>query len=382
MQAHRKQSLFDIQWSVLLLLMLFLAGCGTTIAPQSSNSQGVGLSSDSIFTECKVNTKGTEIMGVYSVSEECLMEKANTVEQCKGYLGKQIYSYGSITRNFQQDQVDSCIEKLAIRNKDTSLCPESGSKEEECYTTLAINLKNPEICLSTTNVTNCYHKYGPGNCSSYGYGASIVACIYDRLRIKKGNIRLDDMSVCGVWEAFNSQNEKEKLCISGMGAYLQNTSICDSAGTYKVDCYMAIARNNSQFTLKDCDKLGVDYIGCYVTVAARDKNPNICSQLPKDNKDSCLSNLVIFTKDYESCAQLLGNESKRCGINFAQTTPEEKYTVQFCEDSIGGGGHPPNQCFYDVATRTLNVSICDRIIGEETAKETCKTVIQHALNNK
>jgi hypothetical protein len=408
----RNQILFISVLSLFLVSVMILSGCAPSeILTENTKSD---VNTNQIFSECKIKSKSADMMGVNMVDTACLMDKAESVAQCKDYQGKEIYS-GVVTRYFEIKDVEDCIFSLAIRNNDTNICIESGSKKEECYRIMAINLKNPElceqagskknicfmdaavkfsnpdICLRTANVTECYGQYDLYNDDLCGQEAhnwlySKIACGFRKLNISKDNMRIG-LKVCDLdlipGQLYNEE-ARNQICMASMGVYLQDTSLCDNAGDHKGGCYLTIAKNNPSFTLKDCDKAGTAYIGCYIAVAVNNKDVSICSQLPTDSKDTCMSQMVESTKDYESCSQIIGDETWRCATKFAQTTPKEKYTLQFCEDlkTGGGGGPPPNQCFYDLATLTLDLNICDKIIGEVNAKEECITIIQHALANK
>ena len=388
---HNKFNFEIKMWMRVTLIILGLILAFAAIGSQTNSSISTPSSDQdidkNIFEECEVKQKEIEkdyVGDVFSINKKCLYSKVQTPQDCRNYEGTTIYKWEKETRIFTTEDAQECIYELAIITNDTSLCAQSGSKEKECYTKLAISLQNPEICLQTSDITKCYQAYGVGNCTSLGYGSTIVACVYDRLEINKESIKIEDTTVCEVWESFNNQNEKNSLCVSGIGTYLKDITICNQAGIYKPDCYSAIARSNPQFTLQECDKAGVDYIGCYISIAIRDQNPSICSKIPESRKDDCIGQIAITTKNLPMCAQIQGAGGLQCAQKFVQMINKEEYTIQFC-DAIkqigpGTGGPSPNQCYYEVATRTLDSAVCQKIEGENNAKEECITIIQHALN--
>ncbi len=366
-------------------------------ASSSQSNQNSGLNTAEIFNECKTvghDYSGTEIN---QVSRDCLDSKANSVAQCKDYENRIIYTYHDVTENFKSEDTDKCIENLAFNRNDSTVCSQisSNSLIQYCYSNIAVTTKNPKICLTAINTTDCYQNYlNKLNiqqvCSQKPNGNFLterVACMYEELKINKKTLSPQDTSICEIMGIQGwGFSETNSICIAGIGVYLEKPTICDQAGQYKADCYGMIARNNQSFSLSDCDKAGIDYVGCYVAVAVNNLNTTICYELPQGNVDTCLIQIVQNTKTYSNCRQFLGNESERCTTYFAPSMKPENYTIEFCEDlaTLSASGHGvgvnPNQCFYEVATRTLNLTLCDKIT-EDATKNECNTIIQHASKN-
>ena len=126
------------------------------------------------------------------------------------------------------------------------------------------------------------------------------------------------------------------------------------------------------------------YCHFYISVAVTNNDPSICLKVPEGSKGDCMEQIAIKNKNLSLCAQIGGPVGLHCAQQFVQSISKENYTLQLCEDltkiGAGTGGPSPNQCFYEVATRTLNLAVCDKIVGEDSAKNDCKTLVQHALS--
>jgi hypothetical protein len=358
----------------------------------SEQSQVSGDVIDAVFKECDVS-RDTPIGRIHKIDENCLYEKATSVDMCRAYQGREIYSSYAATRDFDSNKVDSCVMSLAVKNKDSKLCKEAGSLKQTCYENLAINLKNPSICVEAADKNHCYENYigtiGIDNSKcreQYGnHLISLVACVYPELSVPNDS-SLSDQSLCTLWapsQNFGAADNGKQICTAARGAYLQDTSICNQAGDYKGDCYTAISKFSSSFTTSDCDKAGTAYVSCYISLAIRNSDAAICDKVPTASKGACVEQVAVSTKNFALCVGLGASTPE--GFHCAQLTAGQinraDYTYQFCDDVSkfkSGIGVSANQCFYEVGTRTLSIDACNRIVGEDSAKQTCTELVQHA----
>jgi hypothetical protein len=384
-----------IQLVPLFILFLFLAGCTGSVSP----AQETGPYS-SVFAECQDKSQSAQMMDVYKIKEDCLIKKAMSVEQCQSYKGKLIYQYGSIKNYFEQDSVDGCIYALALSTNNEELCGQTGKRSQNCYNTLAVQKKSPPICTHSQQPNNCYLFYISGlgidtECQKPTPGGasfiSILSCFFEQAE-KAGltTQQLDGvrMEVCELYSA-NLENigNKENICTAAFGAYTKDTALCDSAGNYKGDCYRTLASNSPQMTLKDCDKAGIDYFACYIAIAVRTQDASICNQVPVAHKSDCITQVSVKLGDLSLCLQLGAGtrEAVSCAVEVIRPIPRDNWTYEFCdaaskfENSVGVN---LNTCFYEVGLKTLNLKSCQRITGDDAAKDDCATRVGHALKNR
>lgn len=368
-----------------VLFSILLIGCtiNDNIIPSINNQ-------NAIFQECqfKQNVNSQAIVGdVYKIDKGCLFNKANDSETCKSYLGQKIYEWSDKIINFEYSDVDQCINLLAIRNNDTSICDQANTLVHNCYKTIALNTKSPELCKKFSDITlECYGALaGSEQCKekANNYLVGIIPCIYNNLHIKKEEINLNDTTICSFLENFQNFPDNDKLCIAGIGAYLNDTSICDKAGNYKGDCWIVIARNNPSFTLKDCDKAGTDYIGCYVAVAVAKGDSSICLSLPQGHKTDCLRQIALKTNNIDVCLNIDEPQyTKECVQKILIAIGEDNYTLHICDIMTQFDNLNSNQCYYNIGLKNLDLNACNKIQGENTVKNECTTRVQHALVNK
>jgi len=232
-----------------------------------------------------------------------------------------------------------------------------------------ISNETPTACKQSLNA--------PQECSGKSNSVSIITCAYQKLNISKRDINMSDQSVCNLYE-----NISQEKCIAAIGAYLENASICNAAGDASEDCYISIAENDPKFTLADCDKMGVYYGDCYIAIAVVTDNASICSNVPVQSTDNCLEQVAVSTKNLRICTQMGSSSVKlRCASEILERVSSNDLTEFMCDDllALGEGSLAltPDQCFYDVGIRTLDLQACARISNDDQRAD-CRARVQHA----
>lgn len=381
---------------IILFFIIFITSCTSHInTPNTPVFSGA-------LKECQVNYRtniavdqeGYLIQGTAFIKPECVYSKANTVQDCQNYKGAIIAETDKNENIYFNDKlVDNCIYELAIRNKKVSFCDQARSRESDCYRKFAIDNKQPELCKKTSDSMSCYKEYVSQYnikqfCSTTIWNfIGQIACLYDQLKLDKDDIIIGKNNFCSVYEDFPFHGEQAtSACLAANGVFLEDTSICDKSGEFKGDCYLVLATIIPSFTTNDCDKAGTNYVGCYIAIALKNNNPSICNQIPEGSKGDCMEQIAKKTRNLSLCTNIGIPQGMHCAQQFVAGIKPEEYTLEFCEDiskiGAGTGGPSPNQCFYEVATRTLNVITCDKIVNEDTSKEDCKERINHALQAK
>ncbi|MGH9923499.1 MAG: hypothetical protein ACRD38_12175, partial [Nitrososphaerales archaeon] len=96
------------------------------------------------------------------VSSDCLIEKAETVQDCQSYAKVKLIEFKNPydlndNRKFGSyfDQIDECATKLAIRDHDINSC-NSLKDNTVCVIRYAEEFNEPEQCEQAANSQNCF----------------------------------------------------------------------------------------------------------------------------------------------------------------------------------------------------------------------------------
>ncbi len=238
---------------------------------------------------------------------------------------------------------------------------------------------NPELCLQTNNVTSCYLNYlshldiqqackiDPGFNSIAG-----TACTLQLLKIS-------DYETCS-----KVYSQDPYLCWELLGEIKNDTSLCDKAKSaiplqggetrdYRPMCYFDLARKGV-IGITDCNRLGVDYIGCYSQVAIKSKNATICYALDNVTGRNCIEQVALATLDLRMCNEILnfsgygGDQGYSCRSNIRNRLTPADYTEDTCE-FIG------DACWYELALRNINQTLCNQI-ADANSKQQCLLRLQ------
>lgn len=128
---------------------------------------------------------------------------------------------------------------------------------------------------------------------------------------------------------------------------------------------------------------------CYFRVALGTKNPELCRKTRLGGY--CYGQIAIRYKDISMCSYAPSNDAHTCYINAAPEvggtdtcdkiqdinykvkcyTVIKNQTLELCNQV--GIEVIRNQCYYGLALRENNQTICDKIINDNADKESCVT---------
>ncbi|MCK4429607.1 MAG: hypothetical protein KAU95_04475 [Candidatus Aenigmarchaeota archaeon] len=154
---------------------------------------------------------------------------------------------------------------------------------------------------------------------------------------------------------FCKKHSKPSYCYWQVGESLLNLSICDMAdGEHKARCYVTIAISTDNSAL--CGEVE-DFKGAFKGLGTR---------------RYCEEEILLKSGDPASCGQL-SDESWRneCYFKFAM----DRMNSTFCEKA----GSSADNCYYNLAIKLNDPSICDMTVGENKAK--CYGTIAIRTNN-
>lgn len=120
-----------------------------------------------------------------------------------------------------------------------------------------------------------------------------------------------ELSDCEAMEDAPKANE----CISDIIGGKKDTTQCDAMdeGRLKNNCYSIVARNLGDASIcdKNFPKENIPKVGCYITVAIKTKNPDICAGI-RDNSlgARCYSSLASSQKDIGVCNYIKDTQGK------------------------------------------------------------------------
>lgn len=231
---------------------------------------------------------------------------------------------------------EDCTTTLALANNDISAC-NALTNNNYCVSSYAIKFNEPKDCTVATDSLACFKtvslSLGSHVCTFTGNEKDRLECgesyianarlvdhySSDRIRnvclstfpmsshvvlqntCKIEQLNLEDISKTDLlgWKTGNELTicsrldlnavweKKDDYCLSSVGVYLKDLSICDQAGDARAECYGFIALTEDFVDLDTCDRLDEGRSFCYMHVAYRLDDISICD-IADSNKENCI----------------------------------------------------------------------------------------------
>ena len=162
------------------------------------------------------------------------------------------------------------------------------------------------------------------------------------------------------------------------------------------ECYAKFAMENKDVSL--CEKITTENWrdGCIMNVAAETNNKALCAKIKNPDKysDSCFSWIAKSNGNVALCAEPMTDSQRsncylelaklndtpslcdnvtelikkeQCYLHFAQTQSDSRYCVKLTTYYV-------DQCYADVALKTHNISLCEKIQETDYLKERCTRI--------
>lgn len=156
--------------------------------------------------------------------------------------------------------------KIAVQQKDSSICQNMIFDKGHCLKSVAIALQNTSICF---NIDNNDFKY---------------SCL---ATIKK------DEAICGNidWEP------SKELCYEDIAVLKEDPLLCEKCDVFKDDCFKEVALLKSSVEL--CERIVYEYTKI-VCLAIVKKDSSICEKLPSSEGSTWMKNDCIAEADKAS----------------------------------------------------------------------------------
>lgn len=324
---------------------------------QNSALQENGISTDRISAIVKSCTKKYPYLTVENidtyVSSDCLIDNAKTVQDCQTFKDVKLMEFevtdvaGNTRKEVKYfDGVDSCVTKLALQSHEVNTC-NSLNNNTECVINYAKQFKEPQSCQNANNSQYCFQTLSQtigfsvcnlisdeeerSNCgknyitsmwefqnanldknqkrclNGFGFTENTMVCILDKLNLegisKKDLLtwKTDNtLTACLTLRSAFGTDEKQRndYCLSSIGVYLKDLSICDQAGSARAECYGVIGLTENIVNLDTCDKLDKLVSFCYASVAYRLNDKSICDK-PLDDLDFKMNCMIFVNKRNE-----------------------------------------------------------------------------------
>jgi hypothetical protein len=234
------------------------------------------------------------------------------------------------------DTGEGCVTNVAIINQDISACGNLANNNG-CISAYAVKFNEPEDCGDATSSLDCFKAVssvlGSSVCSLTQSESDRVECgkyyittaqlgdhyttddvravcspsflhssfLVQQIACKIEQLNLEDISkndlltwktkdkltVCSRFPNSMGENEDE-YCLSSIGVYLKDLSVCDQAGDARAECYGFVAVTEDSVDLDTCERLdGTGITFCYMHVAYRTSDISICDKTDT-NKENCI----------------------------------------------------------------------------------------------
>ena len=374
-----------------LLIAVLLFGCCASTAPSAKTPSSVTQESTNvdIMKQCWTCTKSMSYVNygeeICHTDSDCLIGKATTAEICKSFESKTLPdNFRKQPIIFSKDDVSRCITMLASRTNDSVICI-TNDLGIDCVIQVAKANINPVACTifmpDKKTTTECYKEYAGVIETNNALKETVY--IFDVLHLNTNQLDSLYPEICVIWTDNNR-------CRATIAYFKKDAALCDESGTYKGECYAAIAMDDSTFDLSECDAAGIDYPACYFSVAKRTNDPSVCEKVPTNLKSNCIDEVARKSGNIVLCARI--DDSIKAGscvidmINrkcpsFSDTancniTEADCKTMGDVRALTGQTNLNPDNCYYAVATKNLDLNVCEKI-GDSNARTQCTQLVGH-----
>ncbi len=390
MKGMSNQAIY-LLYAFVAISLLFLAGCTTNQPSPSTNTTPI--QSANLAEQCLVCNNE-----MCQTDRDCLYINAESADVCKR-MGNEMMRDDRLKEGgwaFTKNNIGECIIRVAIRKNDSNICISNGL-QLDCIEAVAKNNKNPVACANLLPekdmAAECYKEYADyigilTSCNQLetSQGLKRTVCVLENLSISIAQVEAITPQICVIWG--NSD-----LCTATIAYYKKDVPMCDLSGTEKGNCYAAIALEDPSFDLKKCDAVGVDYPACYFSVAKRTNNPAICDEVPSSLKSNCINEIALYSSDIDLCSQIEDMPNAVACVRYilnkrCPTYPELgecNISMSDCDvmrqvfQLSGRSDSNPDQCYYGIAKKNLDVSACSKI-GDMNARTECTQLVGHAAD--
>jgi hypothetical protein len=313
---------------ILILIVVSLLGC-----VQTNDAVKITIPNERLPSNVKETAEVT-VTNISSVANEREIEsEVEACEHCSYSLG--LCTYDSDCLYVLANDIDDCSEIYSLVGASSK---KFDSFEDRCVAQLAIRQNSLDTCLKAkTKIGDCAPK--------------VVSTI-------------NDFKFCDTIDALRLNNYSTK------------------------QCYLDIAKKDTAFDVKICDKVfGLDYDDCYVVVAATQNNLSLCKELSSESKkETCQEQYVVMNRKNNL---LLCNQSSNSGACAKEVLVElgnivtKAQCVQLQTQIVGVGHDTYSKCFNLVALRDLDLDSCNRISSNnpenDLLKQECINKVNHLL---
>ncbi|HZX20053.1 MAG TPA: hypothetical protein VFF13_03500 [archaeon] len=193
---------------------------------------------------------------------------------------------------------DNCLSLHAVfhQNEDACALIEERSEKDECFSQIAIDKKDGNICDNVLGVkSECFSTLGvETNNVNYCEKAGLEKrqCI-----IAAASGKFEDCA----------EGLQKRYCNDAV-AY-NDASHCDNIIDEAEFCYYNVAKNTNASSL--CNKAGPSRDSCFFQIAVNSNNEQLCENLT-DTRDNCIAWVAINTNNKDLCFKLSSAEVQSC----------------------------------------------------------------------
>jgi len=249
---------------------------------------------------------------------------------------------------------DSCYSSIAERKLDPNICDMISEQESKitCYSVIATMKEDSTICNKIE-----YEKIKRDFC----YGV----------------VNLNS-SICK--KIYQSNNTYERtVCYLTLAVLKRDLNTCNmiSNRSNRDDCYISIISITEREKLNStvCKNIlsNITKSLCY---ALTTQNPNICTKMVNQvDKDDCLMNLALITKDPHMCYNISKYYLSSCYSNVASVSNDTKICDKYISTQSGR-----DYCYENVAISSDNANLCGKIVTSSIKDECYQNLASSRAN--
>lgn len=261
------------------------------------------------------------------------------------------------------------VSLIIVSGCDSELTPSSFEKVqdiEKCENAKNIDMCYAELAINTSNKNLCY---------------KIESEYYKDACFRKIGIEEKDTTICNQVADF----DERESCIYEIAVESNNIDLCKKLKGIQSLCYQNFAKKNNDVSI--CDNVGEQYHKdkCYAYTSQELLDPAICPQIETDSwENKCWQYMAVGFKDESYCENVatmvyIEDEDRMVPsgaiVHCYSFTAKEKLDYTVCHKIPDENDYDKNQCYYDIAVKVNDSSICDYIDYSFHNKDTCYDAI-------
>ncbi|MFH1588204.1 MAG: hypothetical protein ABIA76_02610 [Candidatus Diapherotrites archaeon] len=273
---------------------------------------------------------------------------------------------------------NSCLNALALNEKDLGICRSMDLLGDECIKELAVEEGNSELCREINGRTvreNCFHEFSEQEkeCREITNGNLRDECYSSLAATQKNYLFCRNIS-----SSKTAGSYARDECYTSLLASNKFIELCEAFLDFNLsqDCYMEVAEADLNLSLCEFITEAEDWNTCIYYIAENTYDINTCKLFSTHGlSQKCIVSVAEKTFDADLCETITSSAEKdSCYYSVADANLLEEYCDKITNTQL------KNECYLNLATETDDGNICTKITNIAPEWETCNQTVAESTN--